>query len=225
MEPYAVFIESLGWIASGLTIATYAMNTMLLLRVLAIVSSLFFLAYGGLLGLWPLVAMEATLLPINLYRLWQLLSLRRKVARGRGGTMDFDIIRRYGTRRRVAAGTVLFRKGDAVDRIYLLSHGRVRIEEMGIEINSGEIFGEIAFFTEAATRTATARALDDIEIHDLDETQFLRLQFEDPGFGLAVMRTVTRRLMELGAAPARALAGRGDDGGDAPVVPATPAAP
>ncbi|MBF9059758.1 cyclic nucleotide-binding domain-containing protein [Rhodobacterales bacterium HKCCSP123] len=196
MEPVTVIIESLGWIASGLTIATYAMNTMLLLRVLAILSSVFFLAYGTLLGLWPLVAMEATLLPINIYRLWQLLSLRRKVARSSGARADFDIVRRYGKRRTAAAGTILFRKGDKVDRLYLLSKGRVRIEEMGIEIQPGDIFGEIAFFTEDATRTATARAIDDVEIYDLDETRFLRLQFEDPGFGLAVMRTVTRRLME-----------------------------
>lgn len=36
------WIEVIGWIASGLTVATYAMNTMLPLRILAVGSSVFF---------------------------------------------------------------------------------------------------------------------------------------------------------------------------------------
>jgi hypothetical protein len=193
-------IEAIGWIASGLTVGAYAMNTMLPLRVLAVLSSVFFLIYGLLLSVWPLVAMELVLLPINVYRLWQLLSLRKKVERGLAGSPNFGIVRRYGKRRIIPADTVLFRKGDEVDQLYLLARGRVAIEEMGVEIKEGEIFGEIAFFTDAATRTATARTLEEVELYELDEKQFQRLQFEDPSFGLAVMRTVTRRLLETGAA-------------------------
>ena len=34
------------------------------------------------------------------------------------------------------------------------------------------------------------------EIYGIDQKQFMRLQFEDPSFGLAIMRTITRRLIE-----------------------------
>ena len=43
-----------------------------------------------------------------------------------------------------------------------------------------------------------------MEVYEIDEKRFMRLQFEDPSFGLSIMRTVTRRLaangqLELGA--------------------------
>jgi len=94
------WIEVIGWIASGLTVATYAMNTMLPLRILAVGSSVFFLIYGLILHVWPLVGMEALLLPINSYRLWQLISLRNRLGRpGDGEPADYSVIKRDGKRR------------------------------------------------------------------------------------------------------------------------------
>ena len=46
---------------------------MLALRVVAILSCIFFFAYAAMIGSYPLILMEATLLPINLYRLVELL--------------------------------------------------------------------------------------------------------------------------------------------------------
>jgi CRP-like cAMP-binding protein len=37
--------------------------------------------------------------------------------------------------------------------------------------------------------------LKQVEVYVIDEKRFMRLQFEDPSFGLAIMRTITRRLM------------------------------
>ncbi|MDG4649890.1 cyclic nucleotide-binding domain-containing protein [Roseibacterium sp. SDUM158017] len=196
------WIEAIGWLASILTVGTYAMNTMLPLRILAIGSSLCFFAYGFALQLWPLLAMEMLLLPINCYRLWQIVSLRGKLAAPeRARRPDFSVIRTYGKSRRVAAGSVIFRRGDPVDQLYYIGSGKVLIEELGIEIEGGEIFGEIAFFTDAATRTATARCTEDAQLYEIDEKRFMRLQFEDPSFGLSVMRTVTRRIAENGSWP------------------------
>jgi CRP-like cAMP-binding protein len=90
---------------------------------------------------------------------------------------------------------VIFRQGDTVDSLYLVGSGRVMIEEVGVEVTSDDIFGEIAFFTDAGTRTATARCVEDAILYEVDRKRFMRLQFEDPSFGLSVMRTVTRRLM------------------------------
>ena len=188
-------IEAVGWTASALTVATYAMNTMMTLRILALLSSVCFLIYGYANGLWPLMAMEATLLPINAYRLWQLLDLRRRITNDTPDAPDdFTIVRRYGKARKVPADTVIFRQGDVADSLYLVAQGQVRIEEYGVPIEAGNIFGEIAFFTRAGTRTATARSATDTTLYELDRTRFMRLQFEDPSFGLAVMRTVTDRL-------------------------------
>jgi hypothetical protein len=209
MHGFSAFdwVEAIGWFASLLTVATYAMNTMIPLRILAIASSVCFATYASILQLWPLLAMELLLLPINLYRFWQILSLRGKVNRTeRGQASEFSVIKAYGTARTMKAGTVVFAKGDPVDQLYYLESGRVLIEELGITLESGAIFGEMAFFTDAARRTATARCVQDAKVHEIDKKRFMRLQFEDPAFGLSVMRTITRRLMDNAARNAQAIA-------------------
>lgn len=191
------WVEAVGWIASILTVVTYAMNTMMALRILAIVSSFFFIIYSTYLQLWPLLGMELILLPINLYRLWQLLSLRGRLKQAAGSHKeDFSVIRVYGKPRHFKAGSVVFNRGDAVDCLYYIETGRVLVEEVGKELSSSDIFGEIAFFTDAATRTATARCVEDTKLYEVDQKRFMRLQFEDPSFGLSVMRVVTRRLIQ-----------------------------
>ncbi|MFK7743930.1 MAG: Crp/Fnr family transcriptional regulator [Roseobacter sp.] len=190
------WIEAVGWLASALTVATYAMNTMVPLRILAIASSICFAVYAAVLQLWPLLVMELLLLPINIYRFWQIISLRGKL--NRSSTQqgaDFELIKTYGKSRQLVAGTVVFSRGDPVDRLYYLHSGKILIEEYDVEISSGDIFGEIAFFTDAALRTATARCSDDAQVYELDEKRFMRLQFQDPSFGMAVMRTITKRLI------------------------------
>ena len=190
------WIEAVGWLASGLTVATYAMNTMMPLRILAIASSVCFAIYAAVLQLWPLLAMELILLPINIYRFWEILSLRGRLGRsGENQPPDFALIKTYGKARRIAAGTLVFSRGDPVGQLYYLQSGAIRIEEFGVDIEAGGIFGEIAFFTDEATRTASARCVEDALVYELDEKRFMRLQFEDPSFGMAVMRTITKRLM------------------------------
>ena len=204
------WIEAVGWLASLLTIATYSMNTMIPLRLFAIASSVGFIFYALALQIWPLLAMELVLLPINAYRLRQILTLRRRLSRVGGDEGDpFAVVRTYVKLRRIEAGTFVFHRGDPVDSLYYIASGRVLIEEVGVEVSAGDIFGEMAFFTDASTRTATARCVEDALVYELDKTRFMRLQFEDPSFGMSVMRTITRRLAAGRAAePGGKTAGR-----------------
>lgn len=199
MDHFANFhwIEAVGWLASILTVASYSVATMLPLRLLAIASSVCFAAYAFTLQLWPLLAMELILLPINLYRLWQVLALRGKLGRAAATTQsDFSIIKAYGKLQKIKTGAVVFERGDPVDQLYYIAKGRVSIEEINVDLCAGDIFGEIAFFTNSATRIATARCSEDTQVYSIDEKQFMRLQFEDPSFGMAVMRIITHRLIE-----------------------------
>lgn len=194
-------IEAIGWGGSILTVATYAMNTMLPLRLLAIASCICFGIYAALLGLWPLLVMDLILLPINLYRLWQIMRLRHALEYvPESHEPDFSVVRAYGKKRSIDANSIVFEKGDPVDSLYFIEKGRVLIEGFGVEMTGGDIFGEMAFFTDSATRTATVRCLEDTVVYELDKTRFMRLQFEDPTFGMAIMRTITRRLAR-GAQP------------------------
>jgi Bacterial inner membrane protein len=67
------WIEVVGFCGSALAILTYWMREMIPLRIAAVLGCLCFLAYAILIGAYPLIVMEAILLPINLYRLVELL--------------------------------------------------------------------------------------------------------------------------------------------------------
>ncbi|MEL6647269.1 MAG: cyclic nucleotide-binding domain-containing protein [Pseudomonadota bacterium] len=190
-------IEAIGWAGSFLTVATYAMNTMVPLRLFAVASNICIGVYAALLGLWPLLVMDLVLLPINLYRLWQIIRLRRALAYvPESHEPDFSVVKAYGKRRSFDTHSIVFEKGDPVDSLYFLETGRVEIEGVGVELGGGEIFGEMAFFTDSATRTASVRCLENTVVYELDKLRFMRLQFEDPSFGMAIMRTITRRLQD-----------------------------
>ena len=62
-------IDSIGYVAASLVLATFCARTMVLLRALAIASNLAFIAYGLLAHLWPILLLHAVMLPPNVYRL------------------------------------------------------------------------------------------------------------------------------------------------------------
>ncbi len=66
-------IDALGWIAAGLTVATFSCTRPVALRLCALAANAAFIAYGSSAGLWPVLALHTALLPINLIRLLQAL--------------------------------------------------------------------------------------------------------------------------------------------------------
>ncbi len=64
--------ELTGFVASALVLTTFAMKDMRLLRVVAILSNLAFMAYGALDWLPPVLFLHMTLLPLNIARLWEM---------------------------------------------------------------------------------------------------------------------------------------------------------
>jgi len=74
------WIELVGYCGSAMAVWTYWMRDMIALRIVAVIGSLCFLTYGALISSSPVMMMELTLLPINSYRLFQLLRVRYRNA-------------------------------------------------------------------------------------------------------------------------------------------------
>ena len=72
--------DALGWIAAGLTVATFSCKQPVALRLCALAANAAFICYGAIAGLWPVLVLHAVLLPINAIRLMQAQS---QAARGR----------------------------------------------------------------------------------------------------------------------------------------------
>ena len=66
-----IWVDAIGFLGTGLTIATYAMRSMVALRVAALMSNGAFLANGLLIASYPIVLMEVALLPLNAVRLYE----------------------------------------------------------------------------------------------------------------------------------------------------------
>jgi CRP/FNR family transcriptional regulator, cyclic AMP receptor protein len=61
--------DAIGYLASTLVLVAFGMKSIIPLRVVAICSNLVFIAYGLGLGLTPVWALHAALLPLNAWRL------------------------------------------------------------------------------------------------------------------------------------------------------------
>ena len=90
---------------------------------------------------------------------------------------------------------MLFRKGDAAEELYFLAEGRIEFVEIGDVMESGRMFGEIAFFAPDKRRSLTARCALDCTVLSIDELSFKQLYFQNPAFGFEVVGLVAGRLM------------------------------
>src|SRR6516164_8798925 len=77
--------SAIGFIASGLVLATFGMKDMVNLRIVAICSNIAFIMYGFLLDLPPVLILHVMLLPLNGWRLMGV--LKRSV---QGSVMAVD---------------------------------------------------------------------------------------------------------------------------------------
>ena len=106
-------------------------------------------------------------------------------------------VRRLNSRaKKLRAGTVLFRRGDAADRLYLLAEGRMGLVEIGHEIPAGRVFGEIALFSPAKRRTHSARCLTPCTVLHISEDTVKQLYYQNPAFGFHLIGLVAARLSD-----------------------------
>ena len=179
----------------ALTITSSFVRTMVPLRWLAVCSNFGFLAYGVLHGSLVNLVLHSVLLPINLVRLREMRRLTRDVrAAASGADLSGVWLKPYMKAVRKKAGTILFRKGDVADRLYLLASGRVEFVEIGQGVGPGRVFGEIAFFAPHGRRTLTARCAEECVILSLDQDTLRQIYFQNPSFGFELIGLVAGRL-------------------------------
>jgi uncharacterized membrane protein len=106
-------------------------------------------------------------------------------------------------RRPLASGEILFRAGDSGDSLYVVQSGEVELfikDTAGQKIvlttsGPGDVFGELSMLDQGA-RTATATALEDSELLELDRDDLLLLFRKRPEAALgllAAMGHMTRK--------------------------------
>lgn len=191
-----IYVDLVGWVASGFTLAAYSMRTMLPLRVAAIGANLTFASYGWLVDILPMLVLHVVLLPFNIYHLVQILRTGRDIKAARTAGAKLDAIRPLMRRLTLPDGATLFRKGDSPDNLYILDNGLIRLVEIDSMVVPGEMFGEIAFFSEARERTLTAIREGDCVLLALNERDFITEFYRNPAFCFAMIKLVTQRVVQ-----------------------------
>lgn len=189
------WIDAAGFVAAGFVFATFWMKTMILLRGFAICSNFAFLSYGYMGELYPVLALHSVLLPLNVYRLWEMRRLIEAVKRATDGTFSMEWALPHARKRRLESGATLFRKGEKAEAMYYLVRGQARVVEFGVTLGEGEMLGEIALFSESERRIATVVCDTDCEFLVLSFDTVRQLYFQNPAFGFYLVNLITRRLV------------------------------
>jgi len=180
--------------ASLFIVATATTKTMVPLRILTIAANVFFAIVFAVLHLWLPMALQVLALPLNGYRLYQMLDLIKNVRAAVGGNTSMEWLKPFMTRRSFKTGDILFTKGEPADRMFCTVTGRFRLREFGIELKPGEVVGELAMLAPDNRRTATLECIEAGQALSITYEQVEQLYYQNPTFGFYFLRLATARL-------------------------------
>ena len=199
-----MWIVIAGWLASSLVFSAFFMKTMVPLRAAAIGSNVGFIAYAllgleyGVFGrLYPILVLHCCLLPLNVFRLRQL----RRLLEAVHGASDEDALQAlipYMKAESHKAGDVLFRRGEPAERLYVVQKGTVLFPETGKRASAGAVFGEVGLFAPQGRRSLSAVCEADCRVAAISKEKALELYYQNPRFGMFLMRLVAGLLLESG---------------------------
>ncbi len=190
------FVNMLALVGAIFYVATLMVRTIVPLRIIGIISIVFFIAYGLLAGAIATFLLYLLSLPINIIRLRQMLSLVKKARVSAQGDLSMDWLRPFMTPRKCKAGEVLFHKGDVAKEMFYTVSGKFLVKEIGIELPPGRIMGELGFIDPKNRRTGTVESLENGEVLWITYDRLLELYFQNPEFGYYFLKLTTERLMQ-----------------------------
>jgi hypothetical protein len=202
------YVTMIGFVAAGLVIATLSMRTMIPLRIIGIASNCAFVTYGILFGSAPTVVLHTILLPLNVYRLREMLNLVNQVKAATQGDLSMDWLKPFMSARSIKAGDILFRKGDEADHVYFVVAGRLHLNEIDVDVLPGSVVGELGMLAPARKRTQTLECREDGTLLEITYNKIEELYYQNPKFGFYFLRLSTGRLFENIARLERSLADR-----------------
>src|SRR4030095_13659494 len=159
---------------------TYTMRTMIPLRIFGMLTNIILIATAIPSHNWLQLVLHGFLLPMNGYRLHQMLQLVREVKKSVNSDLSMEWLKPFMTERQCAAGQVLFYKDEkAEDMLYIVS-GRLKLVESGIELPVGAIVGELGMLSPSNMRTQTLECVEPGLILSVSYSKVEELYVQNP---------------------------------------------
>jgi CRP/FNR family transcriptional regulator, cyclic AMP receptor protein len=190
------FVEGIGYSAAGLGVVMLAMQTMIPLRLTGIANNIASITFALLAGVYPMALQHTVLLPLNIYRLLQMLKLIKQVKAASGGDLTIEWLKPYMSKRSFAASDVLFRKGEDADRMYFVMGGRFHLNEIDIDLMPGAIVGELGMLAPNRRRTQTLACVQAGSVLEITYDRIEEIYYQNPTFGFYFLRLSAGRLFE-----------------------------
>jgi CRP-like cAMP-binding protein len=159
----------------------------------------FFAAFGLLSGAVTTFLLYFLLVPINAFRLRQMLALVKKARSATQGDTSMEWLKPFMTERKYRKGDILMKKGDAADEMLLTVTGKFLVKEIGVELPPGRLMGELGFLTPDNRRTATIECIEDGHVLTITYEKLLEIYFQNPQFGYYFLVLTSQRLLENNA--------------------------
>jgi ABC-type multidrug transport system fused ATPase/permease subunit len=177
-------------------VATLLTQTMVPLRVANMIGCAFFAGFGALAGNVTTFLLYLLMVPINAYRLRQMLNLVKMARGATQGDTSMEWLKPFMSERKYRKGDVLFKKDDAAHEMLLTVTGKFLVKEIGVELPPGRLMGELGFLTPDNRRTATIQCIEDGHVLTITYEKLLEIYFQNPQFGYYFLVLTSQRLLE-----------------------------
>jgi hypothetical protein len=177
-------------------VATLLTHTMVPLRVANMIGCTFFACFGALTGSVTTFLLYLLMVPINAYRLRQMLVLVKKARSATQGDTSMEWLKPFMTERKYRKGDILFKKDDAAHEMLLTVTGKFLVKEISVELPPGRLMGELGFLTPDNRRTATIECVADGHVLTITYEKLLEIYFQNPQFGYYFLVLTSQRLLE-----------------------------
>lgn len=183
-------------LAGLLIVASASSRTMVPLRILAIATNCFLIIYFSMLHAWLPMLLQAAALPLNAWRLYQMLALVSRVREAVRGKPSLDWLKPFMSERHFRKGDLLFAKGETADEMFYTMTGRYVLVELGVEIAPGHLVGELAMLAPGNQRTATLECIEGGTVLAITYEQVEEPYYQNPTFGFYFLKVATARLFD-----------------------------
>src|SRR6267143_7223856 len=182
--------------ASIFVVATLSMRTMIPLRVFGILTNIILIASAIPTHNYPTLVLHSVLLPLNSYRLHQMLQLVRDVKKSVNSDLSMEWLKPFMTERNCTAGEILFYKDEkAEDMLYIVS-GKFKLVESGIVLPVGAIVGELGMLSPSNMRTQSLECVEAGLVLSVSYSKVEELYVQNPAFGFYFLRLSSARLFQ-----------------------------
>lgn len=196
MDMTQVAVNAGGLFSSVFLIATYTMTTMIPLRIFGILTNLMLILVSFFTAHYPTMVLHMVLLPLNAWRLHQMLQLVREVKTSVGSDLSMAWLKPFMTERKCTAGEVVFYKDEKAEDMFYIVSGKFRLVEMGLDLPLGTLVGEFGMLSPSNKRTGTLECIESGLILGVTYRQVEELYVQNPAFGFYFLRLVSARLFE-----------------------------